>query len=209
MSLTAIEYQRLEDAYRFFNERLFGGALPDLLITYRAGKNVHGYFSANRLASTQENVGGTHELALSLSSNDRPAKEVLATLVHEMTHVLREDTGSYHTKAWAALMESVGLSPYNIEQPEIQTGRKVSHTIVPGGPFDLAADELLAQGWQQSLYEPAGVTEARAKRQAQQRKVKYTCSQCDLKVWGRANLNLICADCSDFTGGDLVYLLEA
>lgn len=51
---TVKAYQELQDAYDFFNERLFGSELPDMLITLQRGKKTFGYFSPNRFSGKSD-----------------------------------------------------------------------------------------------------------------------------------------------------------
>jgi hypothetical protein len=57
-------YKELQDAYVFFNERLFDGELPSTPITLQRGRRTFGSFSLK------------HSLL-----------DILATLAHEMRHV--------------------------------------------------------------------------------------------------------------------------
>ena len=41
-------YDELQQAYDFFNERLFSGRLPPCLITLQREKHTYGYFSSKR-----------------------------------------------------------------------------------------------------------------------------------------------------------------
>lgn len=77
-------YQELQEAYDFFNKRLFDSELPDLLITLQRGKNTFGYFSPDRF------TGESKIAELAMNPNyfgARSLADTLSTLVHEMVHV--------------------------------------------------------------------------------------------------------------------------
>ena len=83
----------------------------------------------------------------------RPLINVLSTVVHEMVHLAQHHFGKpsrngYHNRQWATAMKAIGLQPSDTGEPGgRETGQQVSHYVVPGGPFDLACQELLADGF--------------------------------------------------------------
>jgi hypothetical protein len=55
---------------------------------------------------------------------------------------------SYHDKAWGTMMKEVGLYPSSTGAPGgRETGWRVSHFVVPGGPFERAVAELMDAGF--------------------------------------------------------------
>ena len=50
-ALTITEYQGFQTAYDFFNRELFGGSVPQVLVTLQRHANTKGYFSRNGLAA--------------------------------------------------------------------------------------------------------------------------------------------------------------
>ena len=52
---TVLAYGHLVVAYKFFNERLFGGALPGCLITMQRKKGARGFFHGGRWQRQQLN----------------------------------------------------------------------------------------------------------------------------------------------------------
>ena len=75
--------------------------------------------------------------------------ELLATLVHEMTHLEQEEfgkpsKGGHHNMEWANLMIRVGLTPTDTgNEGGKMTGRNVTHMIDPDGPFAAALADLM------------------------------------------------------------------
>jgi predicted SprT family Zn-dependent metalloprotease len=198
-------YDRLQQAYEHFNKALFGGTLPNALITFRARRGTFGYFIGGRFLS--EDGRAADEIALNPACfTGRPVKEGLSTLVHEMVHLFQHHHGEpgrgrYHNREWAEKMKAVGLQPTATgTEGGKEIGESVIHLIVPGGAFDEAADKLLAKGfdivWKEAPEAP-GEAEAEgdaaipaAPRSGQ--RVRYCCPACDLKAWAKHDVSLIC-----------------
>ena len=76
-------------------------------------------------------------------------EHVLSTLAHEMVHLWQHHCGKpgrgrYHNRQWAQRMKAIGLHPSSTgKEGGQETGDSVGHYIVPGGPFEVAAHELL------------------------------------------------------------------
>jgi hypothetical protein len=100
--ITPAEYGG-QEAYDHFNTVLFGGALPDVFITYQRRAHTYGYFSADRF-SERGGTLDTHELALNRDGFiDRTDKAICSTLVHEQVHVWQKVCGKrpkrgYHNR---------------------------------------------------------------------------------------------------------------
>ena len=189
-----------ERAYEWFNEKLFDNALPQSLLTFQRKGHTRGYFATN---SFQNRTNGetVHEIALNPDEfHGRTDKEILSTLVHEMTHCWQTTTGTpsrrgYHNKQWGEKMEYVGLTPTNTGNTGgKKTGQHMTHVITDGGRFDTRANELLASGFHlnwQSLTRGSAAKGIRGTRN----KIKYTCPTCGLNAWAKPHAHLICGDC--------------
>ena len=132
----------------YFNRALFDGQLPNCLITLQRSKRSYGYFCGDRFGRTDGLV--TDEIALNPRYfHVRPVEEVLSTLAHEMVHLWQHHYGKpgrgrYHNREWAQRMKAIGLHPSSTgKEGGQETGDSVGHFIVPGGPFEVAAHELL------------------------------------------------------------------
>ena len=146
-------YPDLQEAMNFFNRRLFAETLPPCMITLQREKATLGFFSPRRYVRFDGQI--THEIAMGPQYfASRTVKQTLSTLVHECVHLQQEAYGSpsragYHNREWGSFMRAVGLMPSDTGQPGgKQVGDRMSHYIIEGGPFDRAADELLARGFQ-------------------------------------------------------------
>ena len=200
MSITKKEYSGFEEAYEFFNKRLFGNALPPCLITLQRKARCHGYYSPHRFRSRSDQKTQTDEIALNpdqfIGDSD---KEVLSTLVHEMAHCWQNHFGTpsrrgYHNKQWAAKMREIGLMPSATGRPGgMCTGQRMSHYIIEGGKFDLSARSFLSKGFQLN-WESNG--ELLNEGIADRGKNKYTCPACNLNAWAKPGANLVCGTCN-------------
>src|SRR5881275_1579583 len=63
VAITITAYQGLQKAYDFCNRELFGGSLPQVLVTLQRHANTRGYFSPERFAGRIDK-SAVHELAL-------------------------------------------------------------------------------------------------------------------------------------------------
>lgn len=102
-------YNELQQAFDFYNQRLFNGELPDCLITFQRGKNTMGYFSFRRFVAADGSGKMIDEIALNPEYFPAyPLIEVMQTLVHEQCHMWQFHFGNpsrktYHNAQWAVL----------------------------------------------------------------------------------------------------------
>ena len=199
-TITSDEYAGFEGAYDWFNTRLFAGKLPPCLMTLQRKAKSRGYFATDRFGHRADAQASTDELALNRDTFvDRSDTDILSTLVHEMCHCWQRHLGTpsrtgYHNKEWAVKMVSIGLMPSDTGAPDgKQTGQHVSHYIMSGGPYALAAEALLATGfrlnWQSLTLERQ---EGKAKS-----KTKFSCPSCGQNAWAKPDAALICGECEE------------
>ena len=196
-AITPVEYGGLQVAYDFFNTELFNGELPDVFITYQRRAHSRGYFSPDRFSGRNGKLQ-RHELALNPDAFiGRTDEDIGSTLGHEMAHVWDKQNGTastrgYHSKIWAAKMKSIGLQPSSTGAVGgRETGQKMSHYIIPGGPYALAFAKLAATGWKLNLQSaphagPNGV---------RKNKNTFICPTCEQKAYGKPSLAIICKPC--------------
>lgn len=145
---TAEFYRLLNQAYRHFNQQLFGGELPWCMLTLQRHRNTMGYFSAERWVDGRGYKA--HEIALNPAYFARHRViDVLQTLVHEQCHLWQHLYGKhksrsgYHNREWAEKMESIGLIPSSTgEVGGSRTGQSMSDYPRPGGRFLQACVDL-------------------------------------------------------------------
>lgn len=208
-------YEQLQYAYERLNNALFGGELPNCLITLQRRRRTYGYFSGARFA--RHDGQATDEIALNPAHfRDRPVPEVLATLAHEMVHLWQHHSGTkgrgrYHNKEWTAKMKSIGLQPTDTgEEGGKETGDKVHHLIVPSGKFERAVTRLTDKGYRFSWTEipkvasPAGAENPEKQAQPKSgKRMRYDCPQEHrdengktyvFKAWARHDAKLMCGE---------------
>ena len=201
--ITAEEYKAFQKAYDYFNGKLFGGDLPQALVTLQRRPKMRGYFWAEQFRS-RAGKDRTHEIALNPDHFEgRSDEDILSTLVHEMEHAWQQAFGqpsrrAYHNREWAQKMKSLGLHPSSTAASGgDETGEKVSHYVVPDGPFAVACARLLAGGfklhWQAS---PRAGGEGRSSTTRR----KFTCAACGQNAWAKPDAQLVCGVCYDDDG---------
>jgi predicted SprT family Zn-dependent metalloprotease len=197
-AITPLEYGELQTAYDHFNGTLFGGALPDVFITYQRRANSAGYFSPDRFAGRGAQFG-KHELALNpdgfIGQSDA---QICQTLAHEMTHTWQQHCGKpsargYHNAEWAAKMKEIRLQPSSTGAVGgKETGPRMSDYPIPGGAFEASYQQLAKTGWSlnlQSAHRPG------AKATTGNSKTKFSCPNCAQNAWGKPDLHVLCGDC--------------
>lgn len=204
-------YAELQTAYDFFNVALFDGRLPACLITYHRNKRTYGYFSGDRWDGAGERLAD--EIAMNPQHfTARGTPEVLSTLAHEMVHLEQHHFGKpsrsgYHNTQWANWMVRVGLVPSHTGEPGgKRVGQQMTHYIETGGPFDVACGRLLKKGFQISWVDRAEVGPERKSRTT---RTKYTCGGCDLNIWAKPNIRVICGECDEELMPDRPGLLSS
>lgn len=151
-------YPEFQQAYKFFNQRLFDGQLPYVLITLQRKHSSEAYWSPSRFAAVSGKLTG--ELAMNPRYLAvRSPVEILSVLVHEQVHVWQTYFGKasrrgYHNRQWADKMKEVGLYPSSTDAiGGDETGEHMGHYIIDGGPFEIAAKELIDSGFVFTWYD--------------------------------------------------------
>ena len=205
-SVTKAEYDAFDRAYKWFNKHLFGGKLPECLITLQRRAHARGYYRHNSFRARR---GKKRKAEIALNPDyfvERTDGQIVSTLVHEMTHLWQcyfgnPGRGRYHNIEWADKMESIGLMPSHTAAPGgDRTGDFVSHYIIKDGPFERHWTMLNKTGfrlnWQSDAFRRISIrTKPSGKDQS---KRKLTCPGCAINVWGSVKLEkrLLCVDCS-------------
>ena len=177
-------YNSFDDAYEYFNLRLFEARLPPCLITVRPHRGAYGYYSHEQFGTRDSNE--VHdEIALNIRTfKERTPKQIYSTLAHEMVHLEqfhfgKPSRGGYHNRECAELMERIGLMPSDTGEPGgKRTGQRVTHYVIPSGPFDLVYTE-------HEFVVPYFDLERDKQRTRGKRKLGFTCPSCDDKLWGK------------------------
>ena len=99
-------------------------------------------------------------------------------------------------------MDEIGLTPTSTGEPGgKRTGRKVTHMIVAGGPFDIACDTFL--GWNPDAVGIFAKTPVAAAKKKDLSKVKFTCPCCNANAWAKHTMKIVCGECDEFMVSEL------
>ena len=199
---TVQAYLDLQMVFVFLNGRLFNFALPNALLTFQRKSGAGGYFWGNRFV-TRNNCTVVHEIALNPSCfAERTDTEIVAILAHEMAHLWQHHCSTppkraYHDKVWAAKMISIGLVPSHTGAPNgRKVGAKMSHYIEPGGLFDVACRELLANGTVITYVERVDAARQKLGQKKRDSKTPFVCPGCRWQIWGKPDTRVRCDGCN-------------
>ena len=145
-------YDNLLTAYSYFNNALFNGQLPEVVITFHRQRKVMGYASIGRWVNDSRQY--VDELAVNPEYFAKyPLIEICQTLCHEMVHVWQAHFGQpgrrgYHNAQWAKKMIEIGLMPSSTGKPGgQQTGEWMMDFVLYDGRFHKACQTLLNSGY--------------------------------------------------------------
>lgn len=196
------QFGAYEAAFDFFNEELFGGALPPCMLNFSRAANSAGFFAPNRWRRGEKR---THEISLNPDVLDMKLIEVMQTLVHEMCHLWQQEFGKpprrcYHNKEWSAMMQAIGLMPSSTGKPGgARTGQHMQDYVIAGGRFHAAFMQMPDVCLLPWLSGKAGIAgdekEDQEEKEKKRNKVKYTCPDCATNVWGKPGLMICCVGC--------------
>ncbi len=208
MNPTKETYDLLGRYFDTLNRKLFGDELPRALVTLQRKNKSYGFFASKRFG--REDGHYSDEIALNPAHfRDRSLSAILATLAHEMVHQWQchygrpSDRGD-HNREWAAKMKEIGLQPTSTgEEGGKETGYKVHHLVIPGGPFEKAARRIEGGGHVIPWVElPAVKPQAKDLRAGEEgppqtrsgERLKYVCTVegCTEHVRGRAGQQPLC-----------------
>jgi hypothetical protein len=201
---SAEQYPVFDFAYKHFNETLFDGGLPDVMLTLRQrGARCLGYYVPSAFEACGDQPRLAAEIALNPMFFRGPLKAVLAVLVHQMVHHRQHQEKNasrptYHDRRWAELMKVVGLHPSHTGEPDgKETGQQMSQYIVAGGAFEVACDDLIETGfrikWVEAIKDfPAEPKEVSARAPL---KVTWICPKCNDAAMAKRTACFACIRC--------------
>ena len=210
-AITPETYGTLDDAYRFFNTRLWGGVLPALLITLQRRRGAGGSFAPERFSERPGSticdvrpVRSVHELTLNPDAfTGRSDRDIVSILVHEMVHTWQQERGrpsrrGYHNRQWAAEMTRIGLHPSSTGEPGgREVGQRMGHYVATDGLFVTLWEQLSSTGFV-LRWESAELSAALKRTRTSQRssKTRYRCPRCGANAWAKPRASLVCGRCS-------------
>ena len=134
----------LEKMFRAINTDSFNGEIAEPIITIMSTKGAYGHVTTSKVWKRKDE--DRYELNICADYLQRPIEEVVATLIHEMTHLFNmqhniQDCsrgGTYHNRKFADEAEKHMIS--------IAKHDKYGWTITT--PKDELLEYILVQGWE-------------------------------------------------------------
>ena len=155
---------------------------------------------------------------------NRKIDEILATICHELCHVyenayIHVPRGGYHDRQWENLMNDCGLEAVALNKSRTSVSTKIKE----GGIFedfvkyfkDTYSEDYfniveysqevehktrvalgIEEGGEEEDDTPKADNADKPVIKYNRNKVKYTCPDCGVKVWGKPSLRIECIDCA-------------
>lgn len=210
-----------------FNQELFEGKLPLPMLTLQRKTRTFGYFHQDRFVGRNGTADELALNPEYFGLGDQETLQTLVhEMCHIWQHHFGSPgRTAYHNKEWGDKMESIGLMPSSTGKPGgKRTGEKMADYMIEGGHFHLILQDLESEGttihWkdryqrgQSNTVSVLPVPGAGASGSGQgsdgsgldlpgpkpssKNKVKYHCGDCNLNVWGKPGMNLVCGDCGN------------
>lgn len=205
-------YQRVSNylvkIFKAINEEYFNNELEVPTITIQSTVGAYGHVSVQKV--WHSNDVATHELNLSADYLNRPIENVVATLIHEASHLYAlqndiKDTsnrGVYHNKNFKKIAEEMG-------HLQIEKHDKYGWTITY--PTEDTLDFIIAYGFEDiqlvrgsqfsfvgiggSKAGNGGMVPPKTKKPSSTR--KYICPCCGNSFRATKELNVMCMDCDE------------
>lgn len=201
----------LEKIFRALNNDSFSGELEEPIITIQSTPTAYGHVTVSKVWKAKDTQ--RYELNIAADWLERPIENVVATMLHEMTHLYNmqheiQDCsrgGSYHNKKFKEEAEKHML---HIEKHE-----KYGWTLTT--PTDELLEYILEKGWQdidmgrgcfftwaggKDTGKPKKVTGGEEDGQEQAKKKgnsrRYQCPNCKAIVRATKDLHIICGTCN-------------
>lgn len=198
----------LEKIFRALNEDSFGGVLEEPIITIQDTPSAYGHVSVAKVWTAKDEH--RNELNIAAGTLQRPIEEVVATMLHEMTHLFNmmngvQDCsrgGTYHNKKFRDEAAKHMLA--------IDYHEKYGWTVTK--PTEELIDYVINKGWEDIMMnrfslpdwigkgkggEPKKGKETgdgeEPKKKSNSR--KYVCPKCKAIVRATRDLHIICGEC--------------
>ena len=187
---------QLEEIFKVCNNRFFDGKVqqPIIAVNSDSSNSCYGWLTTWK-AWQEEGTEGYYEINICAESLNRSVNDIIATMLHEMTHLWNLQNGvkdtsrgnSYHNKKFKVEAEQRGLS---IEQHE-KYGWTLTELNQEGLEFAEKFSNLVF-----SLYRtPMAVAESTTvKKKSSSR--KYICPCCEQSIRATKEIKVLCGECS-------------
>lgn len=186
--------ETLENTFSSFNEKLFNNELekPIIIVSPEVKKKnsiTYGYCTSWR-AWQKDGTDGYYEISISAEHLNRPLKESVGTLLHEMIHLYNlqnniKDTsrgGTYHNKAFKETAEKFGLT--------VSKGDKYGYNITSlNETTSKMVEDMNITNFEIVRFQPDKV------KKTKQSGRKYVCPVCGNSVRATKEVYIACMDC--------------
>ena len=177
----------LEQAYIVLNNQYFGGQLPPVVITVQSSPKAYGHYTTWDAWHTD--TDGYREINLGAETLNQPIENLIAVMVHEMTHHYCavngiKDTsrgGTYHNKKFKEVAEGTGAVTIGYDP-------RIGHSPTTPTPALIAFIE--EQGWKG--VDLSRNTPEKATRGRNNGVRKYVCPECGCSVRATKVVHIAC-----------------
>lgn len=204
-------YQRtvnyLVKVFKAVNEHYFDGALEMPTITIQSSVSAYGHISTSKVWNN--NGTAAYELNIGAETLSRPIENVVATMIHEASHLYAlmngiKDTsnmGVYHNKRFKKIAEEMG---------HLQIDRHEKYGWTVTSPTEDTLNFCIEYGFEDILINRetplafrgvgipkagnGGTTTTTTPKKSSTR--KYICPCCGNSFRATKNLNVLCMDCN-------------
>lgn len=200
----AVQY--LNKIYKAVNEYYFNNELEPVTITIQSTVTAYGHCSVSKVW-TDTDGNKTRELNIAAEYMNRPIENVVATMIHEASHIynlqngIKDTSGYYHNKRFKKTAEEMGHlqidhdSKYGwtVTSPTEDT---IDFCIMYGFDDILTARDTglpIATGTGTATGNSNG-TPTRIKKPSNSK--RYQCPVCKAIVRATSTVNIICGDCN-------------
>lgn len=199
---------RLAKIYKYANEEFFNNELPTPTITVQSSATSYAHISTQQVWSN--GTDNTYELNISADYMDRPIESVVASLLHEMTHlyimVIEGDqkggtsNGYYHTKHFKEVAEELAKIQidkdarygFTITSPTEDTINFCIEYDLEDVQLARKSDLTINFGGKAGA---TGTQKPRTKKPSSTR--KYVCPCCRTTFRATKEIRVMCMDCNE------------
>ncbi len=203
----------LEQAYLILNNVYFDDSLPEAVITIQSSQRAYGHITVGKV--WQDSWDSYHEINISAEYLNRPVENIIATLLHECSHLyamennIRDTSNNYryHNKKFKEIAEkrdlkisyqdSIGWSVTEPTEKLIETIKKYNLDsqieYVRKGAIDWTGGDNGSDGDNGN-----GLTGTKGKTPKKKSSTrKYICPKCGNSVRATKDVNIACLDCNE------------
>ena len=195
----------LEKIFRTLNEHYFDSEIDEPVITIQSTPRAYGHVTVGKAWTRGADGEQRRELNIGAGTLDRPIENIVATMLHEMVHLIDlqegiQDTsrgGTYHNKRFKARAETVDLS--------ISYDSRIGWSVTE--PTEALIEYIIEQGWNdirmsridgysaRGIGGNSGATGTGTVTPKKTSSRKYVCPCCKNSVRATKDVNIICGDC--------------